>query len=77
MASLDKLCFIFLLYPLKAPKVLDTWDMIMKRALTKNVILVPGKAFMCDGSKPSQYMRAAFSMVPEEKMDKVCVELCE
>lgn len=61
-------------FPHKVPKVLDTRDMIMKRALTKNVMLVPGSAFMCDNSKPSQYMRAAFSLMPPEKMDKVCVE---
>ncbi|MPC54725.1 Kynurenine/alpha-aminoadipate aminotransferase, mitochondrial [Portunus trituberculatus] len=56
---------------LKVPKIHDTWDMILERALTKNVILVPGKAFMCDSSKPSQYMRAAFSIVSPENMDKV------
>jgi len=33
---------------IKANDVNDTWDMIMKRALDKNVMLVPGKAFMVD-----------------------------
>ncbi|XP_045127480.1 kynurenine/alpha-aminoadipate aminotransferase, mitochondrial-like isoform X2 [Portunus trituberculatus] len=62
---------------LKVPKIHDTWDMILERALTKNVILVPGKAFMCDSSKPSQYMRAAFSIVSPENMDKGCRNLAE
>ncbi|XP_042218767.1 kynurenine/alpha-aminoadipate aminotransferase, mitochondrial-like [Homarus americanus] len=55
---------------LKVPKVPDTWDMIMERALQKNVILVPGKAFMCDPSLPCNYMRAAFSVVTPEMMDR-------
>ena len=29
-------------------RVEDTWDMIMKRALDKNVMLVPGQAFLVD-----------------------------
>ncbi|XP_050733946.1 kynurenine/alpha-aminoadipate aminotransferase, mitochondrial-like [Eriocheir sinensis] len=62
---------------LKVPKVLDTLDMIMKRALAKNVIVVPGNAFMCDNAKPCQYMRAAFSLVTPEKMDKGLENLAE
>ncbi|KAK7067538.1 hypothetical protein SK128_028277 [Halocaridina rubra] len=62
---------------LKVPAVIDTWDMIMKRALEKNVILVPGKAFMCDPSTPCQYMRAAFSVITQEKMDKGLKNLSE
>ena len=33
---------------IRALHVPDTWDMIMKRALDANVMLVPGKAFMVD-----------------------------
>ncbi len=33
---------------IRALRVDDTWDMIMKRALDKNVMLVPGKAFLVD-----------------------------
>ena len=55
----------------QVPGVTDTWNMIMERALEKNVILVPGKAFMCDPSVPCHYMRAAFSVVTPEKMDIV------
>ncbi|XP_069183047.1 kynurenine/alpha-aminoadipate aminotransferase, mitochondrial isoform X5 [Procambarus clarkii] len=62
---------------LKVSGVYDTWDMILERALTKNVILVPGKAFMCDTSAPSQYMRAAFSVVTPEAMDKGLSSLAE
>lgn len=49
----------------------ETWEMILNRALKKDVILVPGRAFMCDPTRPCSYMRAAFSIVTPEKMDKV------
>ncbi|XP_071512463.1 kynurenine/alpha-aminoadipate aminotransferase, mitochondrial-like isoform X2 [Panulirus ornatus] len=62
---------------LKVPRVPDTWDMIMERALEKNVILVPGKAFMCDPSLPCQYMRAAFSVITPEQMEKGLESLAE
>lgn len=62
---------------LKVPGVIDTWDMILERALKKNVILVPGKAFMCDPSASCQYMRAAFSVITPEKMDKGLMNLAE
>ncbi|XP_042889003.1 kynurenine/alpha-aminoadipate aminotransferase, mitochondrial-like isoform X1 [Penaeus japonicus] len=55
---------------IKVPGVKETWDMILKRALKKDVILVPGRAFMCDPTAPCSYMRAAFSIVTPEKMDK-------
>ncbi|KAK8736455.1 hypothetical protein OTU49_005014 [Cherax quadricarinatus] len=62
---------------LKVPKIFDTWDMILERGLKKDVMLVPGKAFMCDSSLPSQYMRAAFSMVTPTAMDKGFQSLAE
>ncbi|XP_068230473.1 kynurenine/alpha-aminoadipate aminotransferase, mitochondrial-like [Palaemon carinicauda] len=62
---------------LKVPGVIDTWDMILERALKKDVILVPGKAFMCNPATPCQYMRAAFSVVTPEKMDKGLMNLAE
>lgn len=49
----------------------ETWEMILNRALKKDVILVPGRAFMCDPTTPCSYMRAAFSIVTPEKMEKV------
>jgi hypothetical protein len=33
---------------IQAIHVADTWDMLMKRALENNIMLVPGKAFMVD-----------------------------
>ncbi|KAK3858453.1 hypothetical protein Pcinc_035358 [Petrolisthes cinctipes] len=54
---------------LKVNNVPDTWDMILERALKKNVILLPGKAFMCDQSQPSTFMRAAFSLITPEQMN--------
>ncbi|MCL4131115.1 UNVERIFIED_CONTAM: hypothetical protein GTU68_015955, partial [Idotea baltica] len=54
---------------MKVPGLEDTWDMVMQRGVKKNVILLPGKAFMTDPSKPSNYLRAAFSLATPEKMD--------
>ena len=52
-------------------RVDDTWDMIMKRALEKNVMLVPGQAFLVDQVRipvswpclaSSEYVETAFLM---------------
>ncbi len=56
---------------LKVIDVPDTWDMIMKRALENNVMLVPGKAFMSDqGPSKSSHMRACFSVARESDFDE-------
>jgi len=47
----------------------STWDMIMERALAKNIMLMPGKAFQPDQDKGCSYLRAAFSVAPEENFD--------
>ncbi|KAK4293366.1 hypothetical protein Pmani_033929 [Petrolisthes manimaculis] len=55
---------------LKVVGVKDTGPMIIERGITKNVILIPGKEFVVDSSKPNQFMRAAFSCVTPEQMMK-------
>lgn len=47
----------------------DTWDMIMERAMEKNVMLLPGKAFSTEPEKNCKYLRAAYSVAPVDKMD--------
>jgi len=54
---------------MKVPGLESTWDMVMERGLAKNIMLMPGKAFQPDSEKPCQYLRAAFSIAPEENFD--------
>ena len=56
---------------MKCLHVEDTKAMIMERALPKDIILLPGQAFMTDPNKASPFMRAAFSLATPEKMDIV------
>eukprot|EP00096_Caligus_rogercresseyi_P015740 TRINITY_DN8215_c0_g1_i2.p1 TRINITY_DN8215_c0_g1~~TRINITY_DN8215_c0_g1_i2.p1 ORF type:complete len:302 (+),score=61.44 TRINITY_DN8215_c0_g1_i2:62-907(+) len=62
---------------LKINGVEDTWDMIMERAMAKNVMLLPGKAFMVDPSKPCSYARAAFSLASPSDIDTAFQRLAE
>ena len=54
---------------MKVPGLTSTWDMIMERGLKRNIMLMPGKAFQPDINKPCPYLRAAFSIAPEEKFE--------
>ncbi|XP_068125390.1 kynurenine/alpha-aminoadipate aminotransferase, mitochondrial isoform X1 [Hyperolius riggenbachi] len=54
---------------MKIKGVPDTHQMIMQKALSKEVLLVPGSAFNVDSSKPSSYVRASFSLSTQEQMD--------
>lgn len=56
---------------IKCLGVADTHPMIMKRALKKDVILLPGREFMTDPSQPCPYMRASFSLASAENIDRV------
>lgn len=47
----------------------DTRDMIMKKALEKEVLFVPGDVFQVNDGK-SQFVRACFSMCSEEDMNE-------
>jgi len=62
---------------MRVPKLTNTWDMIMKRGLEKNIMLMPGRAFQPDSSKPCNYMRAAFSIAAEEKFDPAMERLAD
>jgi len=68
---------------LRVPQIPDTWDMLMKKGLERNIMLLPGKGFMpsCSisdsGQQTSSYMRAAFSVAPEEKFDMAFERLAQ
>lgn len=47
----------------------DTWSMIMDDGLQENIMLVPGKVFVPNGAT-SPYLRASYSIAPEEKFDE-------
>ena len=56
------------------PSVTDTWDMLLKRGLSKNIMLLPGHAFMPKNAvqksgKNVNHMRAAFSVASENDFD--------
>lgn len=48
----------------------DTQQLIMEKALEKEVLLVPGGVFMIDSSQPCAYVRAAFSLSTPEQIDE-------
>ncbi|XP_077333331.1 kynurenine/alpha-aminoadipate aminotransferase, mitochondrial isoform X1 [Lithobates pipiens] len=54
---------------LKIKGVPDTHQMIMQKALTNQILLVPGSAFSTDSSEPSPYVRASFSLSSPEQID--------
>ena len=53
---------------LKAPGIEDTWNMIYEKAAAKNVMLIPGKAFVPGGGN-SSFMRASFSVSNVEQFE--------
>ncbi|KAK2527586.1 Aadat [Columba guinea] len=54
---------------IKIKGVSDTQQLIMEKALQKEVLLVPGGAFNIDSSEPSPYVRASFSLSSPAQMD--------
>ncbi|XP_030306076.1 kynurenine/alpha-aminoadipate aminotransferase, mitochondrial isoform X2 [Calypte anna] len=54
---------------IKIKGVSDTQQLIMEKALQKEVLLVPGGAFNIDSSEPSSYVRASFSLSSPAQMD--------
>ncbi|XP_042889016.1 kynurenine/alpha-aminoadipate aminotransferase, mitochondrial-like [Penaeus japonicus] len=62
---------------LKVPGLHDTTPMLVKRAVLKGVVLLPGKDFMVDDKKQCQYMRAAFSCATKGQMWKGMEKLAE
>ncbi|XP_067838582.1 kynurenine/alpha-aminoadipate aminotransferase, mitochondrial isoform X2 [Heptranchias perlo] len=55
---------------MKLKGIPDTFQLISKKALQKEVLFVPGQAFMIDGSAPCPYVRAAFSLSTPEQIDQ-------
>jgi len=62
---------------MKVPEITSTWDMIMERGLAQNIMLMPGKAFQAETDKPSQYLRAAFSVAPIKNFDPAMERLAQ
>ena len=54
---------------IKVHGVDDTYDMIMERAIQKNVMLLPGKTFSTEGGNGCKFLRAAYSIASVDKMD--------
>ncbi|XP_032917228.1 kynurenine/alpha-aminoadipate aminotransferase, mitochondrial isoform X2 [Catharus ustulatus] len=54
---------------IKIKGISDTQQLIMEKALKKEVLLVPGGAFNIDCSEPSSYVRASFSLSSPAQMD--------
>ncbi|XP_029311254.1 kynurenine/alpha-aminoadipate aminotransferase, mitochondrial [Cottoperca gobio] len=55
---------------IKLKGIADTQQLIMKKALEKEVLLVPGGVFMINSSDPCPYVRAAFSLSTPEQIDE-------
>ena len=49
----------------------------MERGLAANIMLMPGKAFQPEQGKPCQYLRAAFSIAPEQNFDPAMERLAD
>ncbi|XP_065150424.1 kynurenine/alpha-aminoadipate aminotransferase, mitochondrial [Paramisgurnus dabryanus] len=66
---------MFLWIKLKGIK--DTQQLIMERALEKEVLLVPGGVFNINSSDPSSYVRAAFSLSTPQQIDEAFRRLAD
>nr|XP_028600125.1 kynurenine/alpha-aminoadipate aminotransferase, mitochondrial isoform X2 [Podarcis muralis] len=62
---------------MKIKGVSDTQELIMKKALEKQVLLVPGRAFNINSSNPSSYVRASFSLSSPSQIDQGFQRLAE
>ncbi|XP_078071249.1 kynurenine/alpha-aminoadipate aminotransferase, mitochondrial isoform X2 [Mustelus asterias] len=54
---------------MKLKGIPDTHQLISEKAVQKEVLFVPGNAFIADSSVPSSYIRAAFSLATPEQID--------
>ena len=61
----------------QVPGISSTWEMIMERGLAANIMLMPGKAFQPEQGKPCQYLRAAFSIAPEQNFEPAMERLAD
>lgn len=55
----------------------DTFELISKKAMEKEVLFVPGIAFFPDKTKPSRCIRACFSICSDENLDEGIRRLAE
>ncbi|XP_045077790.1 kynurenine/alpha-aminoadipate aminotransferase, mitochondrial [Coregonus clupeaformis] len=55
---------------IKLNGIADTQQLIMEKALEKEVLLVPGGVFMINSSDPCPYVRAAFSLSTPQQIDE-------
>uniref|UniRef100_A0A8C6PRZ3 Aminoadipate aminotransferase n=1 Tax=Nothobranchius furzeri TaxID=105023 RepID=A0A8C6PRZ3_NOTFU len=60
---------------MKLKGVADTQQLIMEKALEKEVLLVPGGVFMINSGEPCPYVRAAFSLSTPEQIDEVKTQI--
>ena len=59
---------------IKLNGVSDTTKLINEKAFKEEIIMLPGKVFEVDSNVTnSSYIRASYSTVSEENMDKVCL----
>ncbi|MCL4140216.1 UNVERIFIED_CONTAM: hypothetical protein GTU68_001550, partial [Idotea baltica] len=49
----------------------DTTEMVIKRALKKEILLMPGNTFMVNHTKPCNYLRLSFSYCTPSEMEQV------
>lgn len=54
---------------IKVKGISDTKELIEKKAIEREVLLVPGNSFYVDGSAPTSFFRASFSLVTPAQMD--------
>ncbi|KAJ8954800.1 hypothetical protein NQ318_014912 [Aromia moschata] len=57
--------------------VSDVYEMLMTRGLKKQIVFVPGHAFMADPTKACNHIRASFSRTPLKQIDKAMKMLAE
>ncbi|XP_077209713.1 kynurenine/alpha-aminoadipate aminotransferase, mitochondrial-like isoform X2 [Paroedura picta] len=62
---------------IKVKGISDTHEMVTKKALEKGVVLLPGRGFTLDPSKPCSYIRASFSYASSDQMDQGFQRLAE
>ncbi|XP_063314243.1 kynurenine/alpha-aminoadipate aminotransferase, mitochondrial isoform X1 [Pelobates fuscus] len=55
---------------MKINGISDTHQLIMLKAISNEVLLVPGSAFNLDSEEPSSYVRASYSLSSPEKIDQ-------
>ncbi|XP_067885388.1 kynurenine/alpha-aminoadipate aminotransferase, mitochondrial [Heterodontus francisci] len=55
---------------MKLKGIPDTYQLISEKAVQKEVLFVPGQAFMIDKSAPCSYIRASFSVSTPEQIDQ-------